>query len=402
MRLLRISVVFGLLVTAQICSAGTWYGKETEHLAVFKNSVTDLVITLPLAKTNAVSSFGDDSQVCRRSHQGLFNEVVSVVQEQAEEVQVSFSTIIYGFAEQTKEPLSTFWVSRKQLIFFRDLEAQGADLSLFPAPLGRSFGLSIVLTLPWRSYSVGTRFVRVPAYDTPSEYGIRFFDVAKQRPVITKLPRDNAHIEVKRSEQQSRKLCLQVMNRLVDHVASLPGNKIIPYVWGGSSSLSFSGDGKFTHDDKAWIREEAPVVWTGYDCSEFILRMTQIAGLLYPYKTTGALWEQGVTLAADEPLEDGDLIVVQGHVMMLNNVKKHEVIEARGYPSGYGRVQRIPLKELFEGITTCDDLRVAFFAHQPLQMLQLDGSRYKLFPEFKLIKLCKTAAQGVDRGTDKN
>lgn len=397
MRLLRIFVVFGLLVTAQICSAGTWYGKETEHLAVFKNSVTDLVITLPLAKKMGAAPFADPRDgSCRRSHQGLFNEVVTVLQEQPDEVQVSFDHMIYGFDEKTKQPLSTFWVHRKQLGFLRELESQSVDLSVFPPPAGMFSGLVVVLALPWQMYSVGTRFVRVPAYDTPKEYGIRLFDTVKQRPLITKIPRDRVLVETKKSSQDCRKLFVATLNNLIDYVQALPANKVIPYVWGGSSCLSFSEDGKFVSDGQCWVRTEYPLIYTGYDCSELVWRLARICGIdEQVYKTTLALWENGHALADGEQLEDGDLIIIPGHVMLVGSVKKHELIEASGYQFGYGNVHRVALAQRFEGIASYDELVKAYRAHQPLTLLQRDGAVQKQYPEFKLIKLCTTETKRI-------
>ncbi len=397
MRIVRFFVVFGLLATAQICSAGTWYGKETEHLAVFKNSVTDLVIDLPLGKKMGAAPFGDPRDgSCCRAHQGLFNEVVTVVQEQPDEVQVSFDHMIYGFDEKTKQPLSTFWVHRKQLGFLRELESQSVDLSVFPPPSGTFSGLVVVLVLPWQMYSVGTRFVRVPAYDTPKEYGIRLFDTVKQRPLITKIPRDRVVVEAKKNIQDRRKLFVATLNNLVDYVQALPGNKVIPYVWGGSSCLSFSEDGKFVSDGQCWVRTEYPQIYTGYDCSELVWRLARICGIdEQVYKTTLPLAEKGHLLAEGERLEDGDLIVIPGHVMLVGSMKNNELIEASGYQFGYGSVHRVSLEQRFEGIVSYDKLVKAYRARQPLTLLQRDGSLQKQYPEFKLIKLCTTETQRI-------
>lgn len=397
MHVSRLFVVFCLFLVTSFCFAGTWYGKDTEHLAVFKDSVTDLVITLPLPKkgTMGAAPFKDPRDgACRRSHQGLFNEVVTIVQEQTDEVQVSFSNIIYGFDEQTKEPLSTFWVQRKQLLFLRELESQGADLSVFPPPQGLFSRLTLMLRFPWQKYSVGTRFVRVPAYDTETEYGVRLFDTNKHRAFITKIPRDRALIESKLDPQAGRKLFVKLANDLLDYVQALPGGtKVIPYVWGGSSCISFSEDTKMSNDGQCWVRPEVSGMYTGYDCSELVWRLASMSGVKHPYKTTLTLWEQGHVLTPDEQVEDGDLIVIPGHVMIVSNKEKNEIIHARGYQSGYGSVHRVSLENLFQGITTYDQLVDAYARHEQLGLLQRDKSLQKLYP-FKIIKLCTTAAQG--------
>ena len=204
-------------------------------------------------------------------------------------------------------------------------------------------------------------------------------------------------IEVKKSVQDCRKLFVATLNNLLDYVELLPGNKVIPYVWGGSSCLSFSEDGKFLDDGKCWVRSEYPIIYTGYDCSELVWRLARISGLDEQiYKTTLPLWQNGHALTDTDVLEDGDLILIPGHVMIVSSISGNELIESSGYGFGYGSVHRVGLPQRFEGITSYDELLKAYQAHQPLTLLQRDGSIQKQYPEFKLVKLCKTASKEVD------
>ncbi len=73
---------------------------------------------------------------------------------------------------------------------------------------------------------------------------------------------------------------------------------------------------------------------SGYDCSEFVMRMAKIAGVDFPWKTTTAIERSRRALDSQDLLEEGDLIWVQGHVMVVSNIERNEIIESRGYGSG--------------------------------------------------------------------
>ena len=127
--------------------------------------------------------------------------------------------------------------------------------------------------------------------------------------------------------------------------------------------------------------------YTGYDCSELIMRMAQLAGINFVWKTSQVMSEQCAPLTSDGFLEDGDLIWFPGHIVIVSSIANNEIIEARGYGSGYGCVHRIKLSECFKGIETYDNLVDAYFSQTPLFLCDKQGEVTKELPVFKILKL---------------
>lgn len=386
------NVALLLLLYSVGCNAGsTWYGKDLQKLALIKEPVVDLFITLPI-QTGVPASPGSISAagMCKRAHQGLFNEVVSCVQEVGDQIQISFDNVLYGHDPETKEPLRTFWIPRDKLVYLKDME----DLSGVPAPLAftdsEPEASTLVLALPWRNYSLATRFVRAPEHDTETAYGVKFIDMATGVEQFGLVPQKRCRLEGAISRQQARATFVALTNKLVDYIGALPGNKVVPYVWGGSSCTQPYEDSFKMGRRGAWTRPEQRKrkgPYNGYDCSELVLRLAQISGVPYFYKTTTTLAEHARELTARDKLENGDLLWVPGHVIIISDIAKNELIESRGYGSGYGKVQRIKLKDYFGNAKTFAQLRRAHLKKEPLLQLKKDGSVDRVVKDFKLLKL---------------
>jgi hypothetical protein len=143
----------------------------------------------------------------------------------------------------------------------------------------------------------------------------------------------------------------------------------------------------FYQKDGVWHRDGENDPYTGYDCSEFIMRMAHIAGIDFPWKTTSAIRHGQRKLTPSDALEEGDIIWVQGHVMVVSTIERNEIIEPRGYGAGYGCVHRIKLNQAFEGITSYDDLIKRYYAEEPIMFKHKNGAPLKPAKAFQLLKL---------------
>ena len=218
-----------------------------------------------------------------------------------------------------------------------------------------------MLAYPWQSatgqqFSVGTRFKRIPEHDTETAYAIIRGDYEQHAILYEHVPHQDALGEIERTPTEKRRIFVGTIQRLLNRVAAQASDQVIPYVWGGSSFLQSYNDLEFYQQDGVWQRTGKSDPYTGYDCSELIMRMAHIAGIDFPWKTTVAIQQNQRALLPDEPLEEGDIIWTQGHVMIISNIPENELIEARGYGAGYGRVHQIKLEQAFADIATYDDL----------------------------------------------
>lgn len=96
---------------------------------------------------------------------------------------------------------------------------------------------------------------------------------------------------------------------------------------------------------------------------------------------------QNQALQANDQLEEGDLVWFPGHVMIVGDLKRNELIEARGYGGGFGKVQVISLDKYFANVKNYDELLSAYREKKPLIILKKDGTVQLIVEQFKLLKL---------------
>lgn len=132
-----------------------------------------------------------------------------------------------------------------------------------------------------------------------------------------------------------------------------------------------------------WRRPNNPQ--HGFDCSGLVLRAAQIAGFNYFCKNTTTI---GLELSeCDNPLEEGDLILVKGHVMVITNLQNNTLIDAFSYSNSYGCVREIALSDAFEGLTTYDELYALAQGAKPLVFKNIEGQSTSSRQELKLLRL---------------
>ncbi len=327
-----------------------------------------------------------------RVHQALFNEILTDTRCTRTECKGKMPDAWYGIDEKTKDPLTTFYTKALNMCPLSTLVSKGLDLNLLPTPSWATSyepGTVVSLLLPWKNeltgthYSAGTRFKRSSSEDTLSHYAVYAINYTHFSADILYIPRRYCLIEYKRNAQQQRTLFMDIIRRWTYH----PG--IIPYVLGGASFLhSYDPKKEFTLDNLIWKREEVYYPHTGFDCASLIWRACRIAGIPWWYKNTATIGQYLTPLTPEEVLQEGDLIWVQGHVMIVSNKEDNELIESAGYKSGYGKLHTLPISQRIAGITTYTDLLEAYFANKTLTLLNKEGIPQPPLP-FKLYKLFK-------------
>ncbi len=388
---------FGLATGYGSLLCETFVGKKI----VFIEPVTDMDTVILLEETQkqiAVSLPAcPDTQKCFRAYQALYNELATCVAEQEGYIEVAFDAVVYGFDKNSQKPLNTFWVKKNKVLFLDSISDDKIEQAI---PAGEYAGKpTIVLIYPWNVFSAGTRFFHKSEQDKRESYCVRYFDYKKENLVTAYIPKKYALKEMPlQGEYLVRLRFVTLINNLVDMVAESSNNtQIIPYVWGGSSFIQShqKDESNFYVQDGVWHRHRNKQKnkkndnqqYTGYDCSGFIMRMAKIAGVDFPWKTSWAIQEKKKALGRKDILKNGDIIWIPGHVMVVSNIANNELIEARGYGSGFGCIHKIKISEFFDGIDTYQDLLEAYHTKKKIKYKNKNGVVGDKECEFKLLKL---------------
>lgn len=387
----------------------------SSHLAAYKAvcivPVADLIGESMRAikiKPGAVSSYQEIPYAengcsfgCPRLHQLLFNEIVTVHEVAENEALIEIPNLFYHTTTNTKR-VSRYWTQTKNIYALHDLNKKGIETKTFPVPFSYQKGTSlnikkniIVLTKPYfdpvtkKRYSAGTRFVRSGITNENNKFLVMAFDPQKIKFQIIAIPRSHALLQ----HSPTKRLALNRFINIVRSWATIP-NAAIPYVWGGCSVGQPIKQGSF---EKATIKGKAVYSWIttqkrpkeGVDCAGLVARAAQLAGLPYYFKNTTTLAAGLRSLKKGEAVEDGDLIWIRGHVMIVSNKNKGLLAEARHYNHGYGIVHEIPLHEEFKGIKTYKELADAALNKKALLRLNKSG---KVVQKINVCKILKMAS----------
>lgn len=335
---------------------------------------------------------------CARGHQLLFNELVDIKQEVGDEVECKVDNVFYEDAQRNR--ISTFWTLKKHIAQIKNNTDPINDALPQPYTLDGKHVLDnstiLSLIMPWddpvtkTTYSIATRFVHSKELDTEHEYGVKLLNKenGNLEVVTSRIPKEFAVIGYKPTFKERQQVFVSLLKLWVATF------NVVPYVWGGrsctraySDNFSLVSTKRGNDDISYWVRTNEPAPYSGFDCSGLPLRAAQIAGLPYFFENTTTLANNIAALQNNEELAEGDLIFYPGHVMVVSDIEKNEIIEAVGYASGYAKLHTLKLPQVFEGINTFADLTAAYFEKQPLKRLKSDGAIFKDLPTFKLLKL---------------
>ena len=348
--------------------------------------------------------FSGSANSCLRLHQALFNERVTVLAETEQEAKIKISNFYY-LLEGDKTPQTVFWTLKKNLITTKQLNGKKVNLSRFPPPISYHYNNldgvnknTATLKKPFydpvtkATYSIGTRFITAASSQEDSFFiKVYVFDKNRLNFRITKIPRYSCVKTTYKNNDDKVKMFVRLLRRW-----SNQDKGFIPYVLGGYSwtescqkdHYSHIKDTKTSQGGHYFSRKEwgcNPKV--GLDCAGMIARATQICGIPYYFKNTTTLVKQLKPIGAHDHLKEGDLIWVPGHVLVVSSLKNNTVIESRGYTSGHGKMQEVPLNKAFKEMNTFKDLKAAFLQEKPIEHLHKNGSGYQIYTKFKLLKL---------------
>ncbi len=370
-----------LLFTLNNLSAQT----HKNNQCVIKDKVIDMGVSYHTEYGNVATP---NEQRCYRAHQGLYGEIVELVKEcdwDENQLFISIPNIIYGFSPFTNQGYSTFYTYKKHLVPLNQL----SDDALKAIPCSEyAEKPTIVLTYPWNNFSIGTRFTHVSENDTENSFGVAYIDFENDFIVFNTVPRENAIQEIKLDTKSKQKLFVEIINNLINKVAQTETTNIIPCIFGGSSFIEPYKNSDFYQNDGVWCCNEKNDPYCGYDSSEFLMRMTKIAGIDFPWKTTAAIGCSLKTFDSQDTLQEGDILWVQGLAMIVSNLERNEIITCRSHSSGYGCVHRVKLSDCLHDIATFDQLLNLYYTNNnTLQFKNKDGSVAEKIYDFKFLKL---------------
>jgi cell wall-associated NlpC family hydrolase len=374
---------------------------------------------------------------CPRLQQLLFNEIVEIIDKQNNEYCITIPHLFYITAT-CKTPQNMYWIQSKNVMPVKKLQHHGINLDLFPSmpsytnealasslkagisarnsaiaidppshkatarflsPLATanktngSDRMTIALLDPFydpvtkKTYSAGTRFLSNGQEVDPDFYSAYIFDTADHSIKVTQIPKKSAVVQKKQSMQEAMRLFVSIL-----HHWAHAKNCMIPYVWGGASFIHGCKENSFsevTNKKLCYFSRPdcAECVKTGFDCAGMVARAAQIAGIPYYYKNTYTLHQYLKPLQEAQSLTNGDLIWIPGHVMVVSDIKRNLLIEARGYPHGYGIVHEIALEKVFKNIKNYKQLMDLYFAKGSLERLDCKNQAVETISKFALLKM---------------
>lgn len=338
-----------------------------------------------------------------RIHQLLLHEQVEIVSGNGDEVCIIIPQLFF-ITHSLHKPQAMYWTLKKNLLTLAKMNAKNISLDKVPASPSyknphaiAELQNTVVLLKPFydsiteQTLSAGTRFTVDQSKSFEEFYAVFVFDHKSSSFKSTLIPKKILFLVQKRSIPQSIN-CFVALLKQWAHCTNGP----IPYVWGGCS-FTHCCNHEFAEHKKILITGKQVAVFertgcpekpmTGFDCAGLITRAAQICGIPYYFKNTYTLAHYLKSLAIDQHLQEGDLIWIPGHVMIVSDIQNNMIIEARGYSSNYGVVHEIALEQMFKGIKTFDEFIHAYRHQTPLIRLNKEGEEVEEIKRYKILKI---------------
>lgn len=366
--------------------------------------VADLV-GAPLLATGSYDSLAwsckkGDYEASPRLHQLLFNEVVEIKEARGDEVRIQVPNVYYT-SPRSRTPQTNYWTHKKNILSFHQLSPH--QQALIPAPIqfdrknnNEAYRNTVALIVPVKdpttgiAFSAGTRFIKTPTQQKEAECSVYCVRPRSKENILTIAKKDCYEYRPK-----SRSQLIQ------DYVAILKiwanrAKGFIPYVLGGSSfTISHTNNqfvlAKTMRNNKILHFYKRPnykePVKTGFDCSGIIARAAQLVGIPYHLKNTYTLRNKLKPVGPHDKASNGDIIWVNGHVLVIVDTKKHLVVEANSYDGKFGMIHAKPLGEIFRNIQTIEHLETVHRARKPVSRMNADGVIIFTYKTIELLKI---------------
>lgn len=341
--------------------------------------------------TSSLPISGIASNGCSRIHQIIFNETVTVLEERDHEIRISIPNIFFEQPE-SETRFTEYWTYKQAVIAQKSLHQQNISLSLFPEPIdftlqSKSSQKVVTLLFPYyepttqQTYSAGSRFV---VNKIKNKAIIAYAYYAKKEKICSiKIPLHLCLVE----EPKEPKDKIALFASLVQQWAERQ-NGFIPYVRGGCSFTMLCQNDDIIKKENAYYRPTYPhLPAPGFDCTGIIARATQICGIPYYFKNSTTLVKYLRSLEKEEAIENGDIIWIDGHTIIIADSAKNLCVEARGYDHGFGKIHALPIGKLFANLEQLEDVKNAMFYGKSVIRLDSSGNHAQIMPVIKILKL---------------
>jgi hypothetical protein len=319
---------------------------------------------------------------CPRLYQLLANEKVTVVKEVGDEVNVIIPYIICVL--QNGSHLPSYWMRKKDLMPLSTIANAVQTIPETISPENPWPAHCVTLAKPWiepltkTHFSAGTRFLSLGI--ELKKYIIPVFDPKQKRYIRALCPIKKCMPEPAHDLKTQRKKMITLLRSWISK------KHTIPYAFGGCSVRTFVSQSSHPRAKEMplasgkseryyeWPGHQDEYPKTGLDCSNLIRFATHMCGIPYVCKNSLAAVALLRPVTSQEPLEEGDIIWIDKHLMVVADLERNTLIEARGYDAGYGIVHEIPLHEEFKGINTYEQLIECHMNDSDVERLKKDGT----------------------------
>lgn len=316
--------------------------QSSHQIVIINKLVTDMFEKIPdFFDINTVGA-APAKQMCPRDHQGIYNESFCLILDDKK-----FFNVISHRIKNSRNKEVHFKIKKDDGIIIN----QGNMLSKAIPAFNQNAHI-ITLLFPWRGYSIGTQFVAQNFKKTDESHSIIIPDFQNNTTKEDIIPNSMTTESLKNEDPKSK--FAECMKEIIAKTVIL-SRYTIPYVWGGTSFITNHNDPPFflNPDDGNWHldRIDKDLPYSGFDCSGLIWRVLNMLGQInHPWRNTYEMAAKLKPVDLCSKLQNGDLLWFPGHIAVITNKDKGKIIEARGYSSGYGKVQKITLKEYFATI----------------------------------------------------
>jgi len=316
-------------------------------------------------------------QGCPRLHQALLHELVDVIEERDQELCIKVHNIFY-ITPNTQKHTQTFWTLKSNIVKYDTIQNKpphNAALATCTHPTHiRHLNITV---------SAGTRYALAKQLEYADTLSVYLYNAKKNSFDIVDVPRTHSINTLPAHPHERIRLFVRTVRAWANQETG-----IIPYVLGGCSFKALCPDGAYTIENLFYTYPTFhQTIKTGLDCSGLISRAAQLCGIPYFCKNSITAAKTLTTLKKNTMPQPGDLLWFPGHLIIIADLDRHTIVEARGYEHGYGKVHEIPLCEQFDGIHTYADLLYAYHHHIPLKRRDKSGTIVQTIPTYALYSL---------------
>lgn len=319
---------------------------------------------------------------CKREYQILLNEPLIIEDELEEEYRIRIPHIVYFNLNKNRYD-NTYWTLKNNVVSEESLLKNGIKKEYLPSAICLKKceivdPYTVTLKEPFFydgvAYSTGTRFKCencnsdfLNCYSYDKNFKLKILPIPKSKLFFYEL------------KSQEEKILDYIT--LIKNWANRDNKKFIPYLYSGSSFIyEYSNDAFASNLDGTYERKDLDVYpYVGMDCSCIISRGSQICNLPYFYKDSLTIEKNLDSIESVDDVKLGDIIWFPGHVVIISDIEKNLVLEARGYASGYGRVHECHISRMFKNVSNLKKLAEKMLNREEIILLAFDGSvRYKI------------------------